>query len=196
MRGNSHVRFLEGLGVRKGPRPTRRRSERQQLEGTLNANLTPKIMASRLLYQRLICASLLPSRLFAMSCLEIIFAILILLGALGIAFFAKVLLDERRAARTGYTTATRDMVVSRAESLWPGEAKLVLSELDLYKGPGQNRIHMGILSLSNGSLEDLRQWVNVANVDYRELIMAAEYGFTKLGSQIRRNFREYKLPEN
>src|SRR5205085_1163952 len=106
--------------------------------------------------------------------------ILILLGALGIAFFVKVLLDGRRAARTGYATATRDMVVSRAESLWPGEAELVLSELDLYKGPGQNRIHMGIISLSNGSLEDLRQWVNVANVDYRELIMAAEYGFTKL----------------
>ena len=25
MRGNSHVRFLEGLGARKSPRPTRRR---------------------------------------------------------------------------------------------------------------------------------------------------------------------------
>jgi hypothetical protein len=31
MRGNSHVRFLEGLGGRKAPRPTRL----QQTEGTL-----------------------------------------------------------------------------------------------------------------------------------------------------------------
>jgi hypothetical protein len=30
MRGNSHVRFLEGLGTRKGPWPTRRRRGEEQ----------------------------------------------------------------------------------------------------------------------------------------------------------------------
>ncbi|HYO12343.1 MAG TPA: hypothetical protein VE685_04000, partial [Thermoanaerobaculia bacterium] len=37
-----------------------------------------------------------------------------------------------------------------------------------------SRIHLAVLKLSNGSLEELRRWVAIAKTDYRDAIVAAE----------------------
>jgi hypothetical protein len=54
---------------------------------------------------------------------------------------------------------------------------------------------MDILILSAGSLEDLKQWTRMAYNDYRDVLTAAEYSNTKMGSEILRTFRE-RRPDN
>jgi hypothetical protein len=88
------------------------------------------------------------------------------------------------------------MVFLRVRSMWSAEAALALSELDLYSGPEPDRVRVDILSLSEGSLEDLRRWVKMANNYHRAVISAAEYSYTKIGSETLREFREWKPPEN
>ena len=95
-----------------------------------------------------------------------------------------------RAVRKAASAATRETVVSRVHSEYPADADAVLWELDTSLGPESNRVKMDILILSAGSRRDLKQWIRVASTDFRDVIWAAEYSDSKLGSEILRTFRE------
>jgi len=91
--------------------------------------------------------------------------------------------------------ATRRAVVRRVQSEYPGEADLVLSEIDRYSGPEIDRVQRDILLLSAGSFADLKRWTRMACNDYRDVITAAEYGEGEMGARILRTFREQR-PDN
>ncbi len=89
----------------------------------------------------------------------------------------------------------REEIVRRVYSEYPDQAELVLSELDTYPGPEPDRVKIDILVLSAGSLEDLRRWTRMACGDYRDVLSAAEYSSTEMGSKVLRDFRE-RRPDN
>ena len=91
--------------------------------------------------------------------------------------------------------ATRKAVIRRVKAEYPGEVEQVLAELDLYSGRETYRVLMDILTLSAGSLEDLKRWTRWANNDYREVISAAEYKDSEVGAKVLRDFREHR-PDN
>lgn len=92
-------------------------------------------------------------------------------------------------------TATRKAVIRRVKAEYPDEVEQALVELDLYSGRETYRVMMDILTLSAGSLEDLKRWTRWANNDYREVISAAEYKDSEVGAKVLRDFREHR-PDN
>jgi hypothetical protein len=91
--------------------------------------------------------------------------------------------------------ATRKAVMRRVKAEYPEQIDQALAELDLYSGRETYRVMMDILTLSAGSLEDLKRWTRWANNDYREVISAAEYKDSAVGAKVLLDFREHR-PDN
>ena len=75
-----------------------------------------------------------------------------------------------------------ERVRQRVRELFPAsDHEILIGLLQQYRmgkrGEGTERIHLDILRICNASVERIRQLVKLANTDYRDLIMAAEYDF-------------------
>jgi hypothetical protein len=92
-------------------------------------------------------------------------------------------------------TATRKAVIRRVKAEYPEQIDQALAELDLYSGRETYRVMMDVLTLSAGSLEDLKRWTRWANNGYREVISAAEYKDSAVGAKVLFDFREHR-PDN
>lgn len=60
----------------------------------------------------------------------------------------------------------------------PEEVIEILKLLSLYQSEtlnGKNRVHASILKLSNGNISKVRNYIEMANNDYRDVIALAEY---------------------
>ena len=68
----------------------------------------------------------------------------------------------------------------------PTDYEAVCDLLHKYRGREKERIHFDILQLSDGSIERLVKLINMANTDYRDVIVAAEYAF-KNGKYIKKS---------
>jgi hypothetical protein len=87
---------------------------------------------------------------------------------------------------------SRELVIQKVEALFPAERRdAVLDALDRYAGDapeGRARVQLAILKASNGDHEQLREWVDVAQRDFRDVLAAAEYpgqmalGFTGMSA--------------
>lgn len=70
-------------------------------------------------------------------------------------------------------------MIRKVRSLWPdpAQADRALAELDRYRDDagGRTRVQLAILKISNGNLEELRRWVDIARADYRDPLLFAEY---------------------
>jgi hypothetical protein len=62
-----------------------------------------------------------------------------------------------------------------AKDFSASEQASVIELLGSYSGPEIGRVTWDILQLSNGSLENVRQYVQVAQTDYRDVLYWAEY---------------------
>lgn len=77
--------------------------------------------------------------------------------------------------------ATRRTMIRKVRSLWPdpAQADRALAELNRYRDSdgrsGRTRVQLAILKMSNGNLEELRRWVDIARADYRDPLLFAEY---------------------
>ena len=74
---------------------------------------------------------------------------------------------------------SRDLVLSEAKKLFLQEnPDGILAILDEYgvasHERGRDRVQLAILKLSDGNLDDLRYWVQVAKRDYRDVLGPAE----------------------
>jgi hypothetical protein len=75
---------------------------------------------------------------------------------------------------------TRKLVLKKLTDCFPDSASATqaLSVLDSYTGDsaeGQARIQLAILKQCEGQLARVRQLLNLANTDYRDLLVGAEY---------------------
>lgn len=115
-------------------------------------------------------------------------------GVFGLALFASMSRRElflwklRREAQMKELTARVETRV--AELFLPEERDRVRALLVQYRmdnsSKGTERIHLNILSLSKGSVDKVAEFVRLANTDYRDLIMAAEYELVD-GKIVKRN---------
>ncbi|HSS65236.1 MAG TPA: hypothetical protein VLS27_12450 [Gammaproteobacteria bacterium] len=77
-------------------------------------------------------------------------------------------------------TASRAIVKKKIRQYWPHDADDVMEALDRYGDPspaeaGRARVQLAVLKLANGSLERLREYVDLARRDYRDVLALAEY---------------------
>ena len=78
-------------------------------------------------------------------------------------------------------TVARDAVIAAARASFPGrDTAAVVELLDLYGTESYERerewVQLGILTLCGGSMEKLGELVQVAKVDYREILAWVETG--------------------
>ncbi len=75
--------------------------------------------------------------------------------------------------------SSRAAVLRKVASHFPAEdTEEVLALLDTYEpssGGPPHRVHLAILKLSDGDTEAVRQYLSLAEVDYRDVIASAEY---------------------
>jgi hypothetical protein len=70
----------------------------------------------------------------------------------------------------------RDLVIAIAKQCFPNEDQgKIMGILDLYHGPEKERVQIAILKLSGGDLESLREHVEIAKSDFRDVLAYAEY---------------------
>jgi len=62
-----------------------------------------------------------------------------------------------------------------AKDFSPAERASVIELLSGYSGPENGRVTWDILALSNGRLAKVRQYIQVAQIDYRDILYWAEY---------------------
>jgi hypothetical protein len=55
------------------------------------------------------------------------------------------------------------------------EAEVLLEELFAYTGAEQERVQLAVLKLSDGNPDKLRQNIQAAKIDYRDVLAWAEY---------------------
>jgi hypothetical protein len=75
---------------------------------------------------------------------------------------------------------TREQVLQEAAEIFPHEGiASIMAILDLYGTEDyhreRERVHMAVLRLSRGDLRRLREYVDVARIDYRDVLWWAEY---------------------
>jgi hypothetical protein len=72
---------------------------------------------------------------------------------------------------------SRDRVIAKVRKCFPHEPpEKIMAMLDLYPEYfGSERVHMAILKLSEGKIERLQHYVDIANSDYRDVLAWAEY---------------------
>ena len=58
------------------------------------------------------------------------------------------------------------------------DRELVVKLLNRYRSPESDRVKLGIIRVAQGSISELKQLVNLAKQDYRDLLCAAEYPLT------------------
>ena len=78
----------------------------------------------------------------------------------------------------GVPVYTRQQVEAEAARIYgPDSVKGIMALLDQYhpEGPGVERVHMGMLKLSEGDLSKLRHYVGQAQQDFRDILYWAEY---------------------
>ena len=72
---------------------------------------------------------------------------------------------------------TRDQVIATIATQFPAEEReAVLATLDAYPGDtpaGRARIQLAILALAAGDMRKVRDWAAHANVDFRDVLYAA-----------------------
>lgn len=78
------------------------------------------------------------------------------------------------------TGTGRDLVLQKVRQMFPDEAPDdIMAILDLYgtepHEAERERVHLGILKLSQGSVERLREDVGTAKQDFRDILAYAEY---------------------
>ena len=76
---------------------------------------------------------------------------------------------------------TRDDVLAAAAAAFqPGELATILAELDLYgierHEPERARVQLAIIELSGGSKDKIREYVQVAKTDYRDIVAWKQLG--------------------
>ena len=74
----------------------------------------------------------------------------------------------------------RDLVIAKAEQCFPNEdLGKIMDILDLYGkelyARERERVQIAILKLSGGDLENLREYVEMAKSDFRDVLASAEY---------------------
>ncbi len=57
----------------------------------------------------------------------------------------------------------------------PSQHAEVLRILDGYQSNEPHRVHLAVLKLADSDLRKVRQWVDEANEDFRDVIVPAEY---------------------
>jgi hypothetical protein len=55
------------------------------------------------------------------------------------------------------------------------EVKSRIEKVESETESGKKRISLAILKLANGNLEDVKKYIEVSNIDFRDLISQAEY---------------------
>ena len=74
----------------------------------------------------------------------------------------------------------RDLVIAKTRECFPNEdQEKVMDILDLYGKESHvrelERVQIAILKLSDGDLENLRAYVEIAKSDFRDVLASAEY---------------------
>lgn len=87
---------------------------------------------------------------------------------------------------------SRNDVLQAVLTIFPGQSKNdVFDLLDLYGREEheyeKERVQLAIIKLSRGDLAKLREYVNLAKIDYRDVLMSAEYN--QDGSEIKDPYR-------
>jgi hypothetical protein len=77
-------------------------------------------------------------------------------------------------------TLDRELVLEMVRAVFPDtDAEAVMKTLDEYgtesHEQGRRRVQLGILKLSEGDLEKLAYWIDIAKRDYRDILAWAEY---------------------
>jgi hypothetical protein len=91
----------------------------------------------------------------------------------------------------------RDKVVRKVRRLYGTRADEVMQELDRYEGSvvaDRDRVHRAILKLHDGTLDNLRRWVQVALEDDRDVLGPAEHPGPTTAAEICR-FNDWRLDE-
>jgi hypothetical protein len=78
-------------------------------------------------------------------------------------------------------TATREDVVAAAIATFKGDQlESILCELDLYgvepHEPERERVQLAIIELSGGSKDKILQYVQIAKIDYRDILAWKQLG--------------------
>jgi len=93
---------------------------------------------------------------------------------------------------------TYENVIKAISIAFPNEkTEQILKLLEIY-GKEQyeyekERVHLAILKLSNGDIKKLHDYLNLAKIDYRDVLMAAEYYLD--GSEIVEPYRIIGIEE-
>lgn len=62
------------------------------------------------------------------------------------------------------------------------DSEVIMEILKKYPEKGASRVYLAALKLSEGNIDELRKWIDVAKVDFRDVISPAEYPeFHKIG---------------
>jgi hypothetical protein len=91
----------------------------------------------------------------------------------------------------------RARIVRQVRKRYGHQAGAVMRELDRYAGSvvaTRDRVHRAILELTDGSVENLKRWVEVALADYRDVLGPAEYPDASTAEEVRR-FNAWKLDQ-
>ena len=88
---------------------------------------------------------------------------------------------------------SRDNIIQAIKISFPNlENKVVLDMLDRYGKESceyeKERVQLAIIKISVGDILKLHEYVNLAKIDYRDILMSAEYN--QDGSEIKSPYRE------
>lgn len=77
-------------------------------------------------------------------------------------------------------TASRAIVRKKVWQYWPGDVDHMMAILDRFGDSstvksGRARVQLAVLKLANGSLQALKDYVDLAIQDYRDVLASAEY---------------------
>jgi len=86
----------------------------------------------------------------------------------------------------------RAQIEKRARALFKDQADAALRELDRYSHRERDRVQGAILTLTDGSLEDLKRWVQRAISEYREVLVLAEEPGSPMAIELRREQEAWK----
>ena len=73
------------------------------------------------------------------------------------------------------TESILEKIIERDFKASSTEVKSKLEKVESETESGKNRISLAILKLANGNLEDVEKYIEVSNVDFRDIIFQAEY---------------------
>jgi hypothetical protein len=95
-------------------------------------------------------------------------------------------------------SSQREQILQHVHDRYGSRADAALRELDRYTGTivaDQNRVHQAILHLTNGTLDNLSRWVDVALYDYRDVLGLVENANPAAADEVRR-FNDFRLEQD